>query len=62
MKKAMELSILCDCDVALVVSTRDGGRFQYASDDVEKAHVRIKDFNIHETVTNKDVRLLSPGL
>jgi len=35
-KKAMELSLLCDCEVALVVFTSENKLYKYASDDLEK--------------------------
>lgn len=36
LKKAMELSLLCDCEVALVVFTSENKLYKYASDDLEK--------------------------
>eukprot|EP00656_Telonema_subtile_P047054 TRINITY_DN5383_c0_g1_i2.p1 TRINITY_DN5383_c0_g1~~TRINITY_DN5383_c0_g1_i2.p1 ORF type:complete len:298 (+),score=62.88 TRINITY_DN5383_c0_g1_i2:195-1088(+) len=35
-KKAMELSLLCDCEVALVVFTSENKLYKYASDDLDK--------------------------
>jgi len=40
-KKAMELSILCDCDVAVLVSDRTGDLVQYASTDINKLWQRF---------------------
>ena len=34
MKKAIELSVLCDCEVALIVFGKDGV-YQFASDDMD---------------------------
>eukprot|EP00657_Telonema_sp_P-1_P007203 TRINITY_DN26927_c0_g1_i1.p1 TRINITY_DN26927_c0_g1~~TRINITY_DN26927_c0_g1_i1.p1 ORF type:complete len:281 (-),score=35.77 TRINITY_DN26927_c0_g1_i1:245-1087(-) len=35
-KKAMELSLLCDCEVALVVFTSENKLYKYGSSDVDK--------------------------
>ena len=35
MKKAFELSILCDCDVALIVFSPEGVLSEYASSDID---------------------------
>jgi hypothetical protein len=44
-KKAMELSILCDCEIALIVFNHPNKLFQYASDDVTKVLLRYVDYN-----------------
>jgi hypothetical protein len=34
MKKAMELSVLCDCQIALVIFNSNNKLFQYSSGDI----------------------------
>uniref|UniRef100_A0A6B2L8H6 MADS-box domain-containing protein n=1 Tax=Arcella intermedia TaxID=1963864 RepID=A0A6B2L8H6_9EUKA len=55
-KKAMELSILCDCEIALVVFNQTNKLFQYASDDVQKILMRYADFDEApcQSLTNND--------
>lgn len=36
MKKAYELSILCDCEIAVVIFNSQNKLFQYASTDMDK--------------------------
>jgi hypothetical protein len=55
MKKAMELSILCDCDIALVVLTGDK-LFTYASHSMEAVLRRYRAFDgPYEALTNDTV-------
>jgi hypothetical protein len=43
-KKAMELSILCDCEISLIIFNSQSGKFfQYASSDIEKLLMRYID-------------------
>ena len=37
MKKAYELSILCDCEIALIIFSSSNKLYQYASTDMDKA-------------------------
>lgn len=36
MKKAYELSVLCDCELAVIIFNSHGKLFQYASNDMDK--------------------------
>jgi hypothetical protein len=55
MKKAMELSILCDTEIALIIF--NGNKcFQYASSDMDKLLLKYTDHEeLHKPLTNKDV-------
>ena len=44
MKKAMELSVLCDCDIALIVFGMDEKVYQYSSASMEALLGEYKDF------------------
>jgi hypothetical protein len=55
----MELSILCDCEVALVVFSPNNKMFQYASVDMDKALLRYTDYTEPPKImTNNDVSQL----
>ncbi|KAK7506457.1 hypothetical protein BaRGS_00002569 [Batillaria attramentaria] len=56
MKKAYELSVLCDCEIALIIFTSNNKLFQYASSDMDKVLLKYTEYN--DTVvsqTNKDI-------
>jgi len=54
-KKAMELSILCDCEIALIIFSSNNKLFQYASSDMDKLLLRYTDHNEpHKPLTNQD--------
>ena len=57
MKKAMELSVLCDCQIALVIFNSNNKLFQYSSGDIDGVLRRFKDdaTGPHERRTNKDL-------
>eukprot|EP01094_Clydonella_sp_ATCC50884_P008517 TRINITY_DN1802_c0_g1_i2.p1 TRINITY_DN1802_c0_g1~~TRINITY_DN1802_c0_g1_i2.p1 ORF type:complete len:187 (+),score=34.68 TRINITY_DN1802_c0_g1_i2:655-1215(+) len=58
MKKAMELSILCDCEVALIVFGHNGKVYQYSTSSMEHALTRFKGVEQSAVAfTNEDVRL-----
>eukprot|EP01102_Stenamoeba_stenopodia_P006689 TRINITY_DN1857_c0_g2_i3.p2 TRINITY_DN1857_c0_g2~~TRINITY_DN1857_c0_g2_i3.p2 ORF type:complete len:395 (-),score=83.22 TRINITY_DN1857_c0_g2_i3:1749-2825(-) len=51
----MELSILCDCEIALIIFSSNGKLFQYSSTDMDKVLLRYTDFtDPHKPLTNKD--------
>ena len=56
-KKAMELSILCDCEIALICFNSTNNKiFVYSSGDIEKTLLRFTEFTPSQTpLTNADV-------
>lgn len=61
-KKAMELSILCDCEIALIVFSSNNKLFQYSTGDIDKILARFTEFSEpRKTVDNQDVRALRCG-
>ena len=59
-KKAYELSILCECEVGLVIFANNGRLHQYASSDMDKLLLRYTEYNEpYEYRTNEDVRQAS---
>ncbi|KAL8610791.1 hypothetical protein ACOMHN_016774 [Nucella lapillus] len=56
MKKAYELSVLCDCEIALIIFNGANKLFQYASTDMDKVLLKYTEYNEpHESRTNKDI-------
>lgn len=56
MKKAYELSVLCDCDIALIIFNSAGKLFQYASQNMDSVLLRYTDYqDTHESRTNQDI-------
>lgn len=56
MKKAYELSVLCDCEIALIIFNSTNKLFQYASNDMDHVLLRYTDYNEpHESRTNQDI-------
>ncbi|ELP87901.1 Floral homeotic protein APETALA, putative [Entamoeba invadens IP1] len=55
-KKAMELSILCDCEIALICFNSTNNKiFVYSSGDIEKTLLRFTEFTPTQTpLTNQD--------
>lgn len=56
-KKAYELSVLCDCEVGLIIFTKGDKLFQYASSDMDQVLLRYTEHNEpNEYRTNDDIR------
>ncbi|KAI8076628.1 uncharacterized protein B0P05DRAFT_545241 [Gilbertella persicaria] len=55
MKKAYELSVLCDCEIALIIFNNSGKLVQYASTDIDKILMKYTEYNEpHESKSNQD--------
>lgn len=66
MRKAMELSIMCDCNIALIIFNSSGKLSQYSSTDMESILEQYSKAcqEPHERRNNEDVSVLalcSPG-
>jgi hypothetical protein len=56
MKKAYELSVLCGCEIALMIFNSNDRLFQYASSDMDKVLLKYAEYNEpHESCTNVDI-------
>lgn len=56
MKKAYELSTLCDCDIALIVFNSNGRLFQYSSKNMDELLLRYTEYgDAQESKTNNDI-------
>ncbi|XP_051980436.1 myocyte-specific enhancer factor 2B isoform X1 [Xyrauchen texanus] len=57
MKKAYELSVLCDCEIALIIFNSTNRLFQYASTDMDKVLLKYTEYSEpHESRTNTDIQ------
>ncbi|KAI9287499.1 hypothetical protein BC943DRAFT_318221 [Umbelopsis sp. AD052] len=56
MKKAYELSVLCDCEVALIIFTANNKLVQYGSTDIDKTLMKYTEYSSepHESKRNSD--------
>ncbi|CAO3643938.1 unnamed protein product [Cunninghamella blakesleeana] len=55
MKKAYELSVLCDCEIALIIFNNNGKLVQYASTEIDKILMKYTEYNEpHESKSNHD--------
>lgn len=56
MKKAYELSVLCDCEISVIIFNSHNKLFQYASTDMDKVLLKYTEYDQpHESQTNKDI-------
>ncbi|TRY71666.1 hypothetical protein TCAL_12110 [Tigriopus californicus] len=56
MKKAYELSVLCDCEISVIIFNSHNKLFQYASTDMDKILLKYTEYDQpHESQTNKDI-------
>ncbi|KAM4709759.1 myocyte-specific enhancer factor 2B [Discoglossus pictus] len=56
MKKAYELSVLCDCEIALIIFNGSNRLFQYASTDMDRVLLKYTEYTEpHESRTNTDI-------
>jgi hypothetical protein len=46
MKKAYELSVLCGCEIALMIFNSNDRLFQYASSDMDKVLLKYAEYNV----------------
>uniref|UniRef100_A0A8C2TJG9 Myocyte enhancer factor 2B n=1 Tax=Coturnix japonica TaxID=93934 RepID=A0A8C2TJG9_COTJA len=62
MKKAYELSVLCDCEIALIIFNSTNKLFQYASTDMDKVLLKYTEYSEpHESRTNSDILEVAVG-
>ena len=62
MKKAYELSVLCDCEIALIIFNSSNRLFQYASTDMDRVLLKYTEYSEpHESRTNTDILEVPPG-
>uniref|UniRef100_A0A8C5RCB4 MADS-box domain-containing protein n=1 Tax=Laticauda laticaudata TaxID=8630 RepID=A0A8C5RCB4_LATLA len=62
MKKAYELSVLCDCEIALIIFNSTNRLFQYASTDMDKVLLKYTEYSEpHESRTNSDILEVKHG-
>lgn len=62
MKKAMELSVLCHCDIALVLFDENGDMYQFASKDMRQTLKRAFNHTGKKEVKNNDALLRTHGV
>jgi len=56
MKKAYELSVLCDCEVAIIIFNKSNRLYQYASTDMDQILLKYTEYNEpHESLTNTNI-------
>ncbi|XP_060857609.1 uncharacterized protein LOC132935157 isoform X2 [Metopolophium dirhodum] len=57
MKKAYELSILCDCEIAIIMFDKSNKLYEYVSTDMDQMLLKYTEYSDepHETITNTDM-------
>lgn len=56
MKKAYELSVLCDCEVAIIIFNKSNRLYQYASTDMDQILLKYTEYSEpHESLTNTNI-------
>lgn len=56
MKKAYELSVLCECEIVIIIFNSNNKLFQYASSNVDSILLKYTEHNEpNETKTNMDI-------
>jgi len=57
MKKAYELSTLCDCEIAIIIFDKSNKLYEYASTDMNQMLLKYTEYSDepHETITNTDI-------
>lgn len=50
MKKAMELSVLCDCQIGLIIFNSNNKLVQYSSHDIDQILLRYTEVNDPESL------------
>lgn len=56
MKKAYELSVLCDCEVAIIIFNKSNRLYQYASTDMDQILLKYTEYSEpHESLTNSNI-------
>jgi len=62
LKKAMELSVLCGCDISVVVFNGKSKLFEYCNTDMDKVFLRYANYSGPAERRNlKNVRCLAPA-
>ena len=56
MKKAYELSVLCDCEIVIIIFNNNNKLYQYASSNVDNILLKYTEHNdAVETKTNQEI-------
>ena len=56
MKKAYELSVLCECEIVIIIFNSSNKLYQYASSNVDSILLKYTEHNEpNETKTNMDI-------